>query len=60
MRMVITQPAFNPLRLEWAEPAICFVVGGYSRWRRKRVMLALARKGENKNHLGIGGYRCGG
>jgi len=50
--MVITQPAFNPLRLEWAAPAIC-CVGGYSRWRPKGDAGA-GRQGLKTNTRGIG------
>jgi len=50
--MVITQPAFNPLRLEWAAAGNLFVLAGIRGGGEKGDAWRLAGKGENK-HRGI-------
>ncbi len=47
---VVTQPAFNPLRLEWVTAGNLFVLAGIRGGGEKGDAWRLAGKGENKHH----------
>jgi prolyl oligopeptidase len=48
--LVVTQPAFNPMRLEWVTAGNLFVYAGIRGGGEKGDSWRLAGKGENKHH----------
>jgi prolyl oligopeptidase len=48
--LVVTQPAFNPMRLEWVTAGNLFVYAGIRGGGEKGDAWRLAGKGENKHH----------